>query len=92
MNEPRFRATVVFGINRTSYRIVMQWSTNVHQTNIVGVGLALYYNHLVFIAVVAGMSAFILTFSENFLSMHHWSVTNCGYGDDEQSREVVISK
>lgn len=31
-------------------------TTNVHKKNIVGVGLALYYNQLVFVACVAAMA------------------------------------
>eukprot|EP00928_Gymnodinium_smaydae_P027951 TRINITY_DN21455_c0_g1_i1.p1 TRINITY_DN21455_c0_g1~~TRINITY_DN21455_c0_g1_i1.p1 ORF type:complete len:1039 (+),score=176.63 TRINITY_DN21455_c0_g1_i1:204-3119(+) len=64
---------------------------NVHSWNIVGVGLALYYNHLVFIAFVSALSWFILVFADSFLSMHHWSVLNCGYGSDLQSHLVVVS-
>lgn len=64
---------------------------NVHSTNIVGVGMALYYNHLAFIAIVAVMSWFILEFAEGFLSMHQWSVVNCGYGSASESKEAVAA-
>mmetsp|Transcript_11110 Transcript_11110/g.29509 ORF Transcript_11110/g.29509 Transcript_11110/m.29509 type:complete len:977 (-) Transcript_11110:72-3002(-) len=64
---------------------------NVHSKDIVGVGLALYYNHLVFVGLVAAASWGILKFSDSFLSMSNWPILNCGYGTDEEMDIVVVA-
>ncbi|CAE7847170.1 hypothetical protein AK812_SmicGene30119 [Symbiodinium microadriaticum] len=64
-------------------------NVNVHSRNIVGVGLALYYNHLVFVAAIAFIGWALLRFSEGLFGMQHWDTLQCGYGGSEQSESAV---
>eukprot|EP00927_Polykrikos_kofoidii_P009208 TRINITY_DN13824_c0_g1_i1.p1 TRINITY_DN13824_c0_g1~~TRINITY_DN13824_c0_g1_i1.p1 ORF type:complete len:1042 (+),score=119.79 TRINITY_DN13824_c0_g1_i1:347-3127(+) len=66
-------------------------TTNVHTQNIVGVGLALYYNHLVFVAGVAVVSWLILGFMDSMLDISKWSVVDCGYGSSADSADIVVA-
>ena len=64
-------------------------NANVHSRNIVGVGLALYYNHLVFVAAIAFIGWALLRFSEGLFGMQHWDTLQCGYGGSAQSEAAV---
>lgn len=66
-------------------------NVNTHDQNIVGVGLALYYNQLVFVAIVAILGGLILFFTEDFLGVRHWSVLYCGYGSADEAAEAIIA-
>ncbi|CAE8647548.1 unnamed protein product, partial [Polarella glacialis] len=65
-------------------------NADVHNENIVGVGLVLYYNHLVFVGVIAAFSWFILTFTEGFFSVRQWDALQCGFGSSDPD-EVVLA-
>eukprot|EP00438_Fugacium_kawagutii_P025876 Skav233686 [mRNA] locus=scaffold1927:178608:180128:- [translate_table: standard] len=65
-------------------------NVNVHSRNIVGVGLALYYNHLVFVGAIALIGYFVLRFSEGLFGMQQWDTLQCGYGGNEESEAAVI--
>ena len=65
-------------------------NVNVHSRNIVGVGLALYYNHLVFVGAVALIGWFLLRFSEGLFGMQQWDTLQCGYGGSEESGAAVV--
>mmetsp|Transcript_144139 Transcript_144139/g.461453 ORF Transcript_144139/g.461453 Transcript_144139/m.461453 type:complete len:1008 (+) Transcript_144139:49-3072(+) len=69
-------AEVIFHSRSPLYPVTI----DVHGQNVVGVGLALYYNHLVFVAVVAAVCWAILKFADDFLGLYQWSVLDCGYG------------
>ena len=65
-------------------------NVNVHSRNIVGVGLALYYNHLVFVGAVAFIGWSLLRFSEGLFGMQQWDTLQCGYGGNEESEAAVV--
>lgn len=65
-------------------------NVNVHSRNIVGVGLALYYNHLVFVGAVALIGYSLLRFSEGLFGMQQWDTLQCGYGGNEESPEAAV--
>ncbi|CAK9044445.1 unnamed protein product [Durusdinium trenchii] len=65
-------------------------NVNVHSRNIVGVGLALYYNHLIFVGAVALIGWSLLRFSEGLFGMQQWDTLQCGYGGNEESEAAVI--
>lgn len=65
-------------------------NVNVHSRNIVGVGLALYYNHLVFVGVVALIGYFVLRFSEGLFGMQQWDTLQCGYGGTAGSEAAAV--
>lgn len=54
-------------------------AVDVHRQNVVGVGLALYYNHLVFVAITASLCWFVLGFGEDLFGLQRWSVFDCSY-------------
>lgn len=82
-----FEADVIFHSRAPLYPLTV----DVHSQSIVGVGLALYYNHLVFVAIVAASCWVVLKFGEDYFGLYQWSVVDCGYGSEDDADMIMVA-